>query len=146
VLVTPSKELAAAVRDLVAADPQVQVRVVDSLDEALAAANEYAPEHLQLVGADAEALLPGVRHAGAVFVGESASAVLGDYAVGTNHVLPTGGLARSRGGLGLEDFLKPIEIVRANAEGLGHVRATVAALSRIEGLPLHGAAIEARFR
>jgi len=145
ILLTPSRELAAEVRQRVARDPQIEVRVVASLEEALELANEYAPEHLQLMGAGAEALLPRVRHAGAVFVGASASAVLGDYAVGTNHVLPTGGLARARGGLGLEDFLKPIEIVRATPEGLAHARPVVAALAGIEGLPLHGAAIEARF-
>jgi len=144
ILVTPSETLADAVIALVGAAEQVQTRLVGSLDDALAFANEYAPEHLQLMGAEAEALLPRVRHAGAIFLGD-ASAVLGDYAVGTNHVLPTGGLARARGGLGLEDFLKPIEIVRANAEGLEHVRPIVEALSRIEGLPLHGAAVEARF-
>ena len=145
ILVTPSDALADAVLERVGAADQVQTRLVASLDEALAFANEYAPEHLQLMGAEAEALLPRVRHAGAVFLGE-ASAVLGDYAVGTNHVLPTGGLARARGGLGLEDFLKPIEVVRTTREGLAAVRPVVAALSAIEGLPLHGAAVEARFR
>jgi histidinol dehydrogenase len=144
ILLTPSSELAVAVQVLVGTAEQVRVDVVADLDAALAFANDYAPEHLQLMGAEAEALLPRVRHAGAVFLGE-ASAVLGDYAVGTNHILPTGGLARARGGLGLEDFLKPIEIVRATPEGLAHVRPIVEALSRIEGLPLHGAAVEARF-
>src|SRR3954454_22583743 len=90
ILVTPSEQLADAVLERLGAAEQVKTRLVNSLDEALAFANEYAPEHLQLMGAEAEALLPRVRHAGAVFLGE-ASAVLGDYAVGTNHVLPTGG-------------------------------------------------------
>jgi histidinol dehydrogenase len=145
ILVTPSEGLADAVLERVGAAEQVKTRLVNSLDDALAFANDYAPEHLQLMGADAEALLPRVRHAGAVFLGE-ASAVLGDYAVGTNHVLPTGGLARARGGLGLEDFLKPIEVVRTTREGLDAVRPVVAALAAIEGLPLHGAAVEARFQ
>jgi histidinol dehydrogenase len=145
ILVTPSEQLVDAVLQRIGAAEQVQARLVGSLEDALAFANEYAPEHLQLMGAEAEALLPGVRHAGAVFLGE-ASAVLGDYAVGTNHVLPTGGLARARGGLGLEDFLKPIEVVRTTREGLDAVRPVVAALSAIEGLPLHGAAVEARFQ
>jgi histidinol dehydrogenase len=145
ILVTPDETLADAVQARVGAAERVQTRLVASLDDALAFANDYAPEHLQLMGADAEALLPRVRHAGAVFLGE-ASAVLGDYAVGTNHVLPTGGLARARGGLGLEDFLKPIEVVRVTRAGLDAVRPIVAAFSAIEGLPLHGAAVEARFR
>jgi histidinol dehydrogenase len=144
ILVTNSAELADAVLDRVGGDEQIQLRYVETLADALAFSNEYAPEHLQLMGPDAEALLPGVRHAGAVFLGE-ATAVLGDYAVGTNHVLPTGGLARARGGLGLEDFLKPIEVVRTTPEGLAATRPVVAALAAIEGLPLHGAAVEARF-
>jgi histidinol dehydrogenase len=61
-------------------------------------------------------------------------------------VLPTGGLARGAGGLGLEAFLKPIEIVRTTRAGLERMRPVVAALARVEGLPLHGAAVEARFR
>jgi histidinol dehydrogenase len=133
------------VRPLVAAADNVQVEVVDTLEQALARSNEYAPEHLQLLVADPEAALALVRNAGAVFLGPDAPAVIGDYAAGTNHVLPTGGLARSSGGLGLEDFLKPIEVVRATPEGLDALRPVVAALSRIEGLPLHGAAVEARF-
>ena len=63
---------------------------------------------------DPEAALEDIRHAGAIFLGPNAPAVAGDYAVGTNHVLPTGGLAKSCGGLGLEAFLKPLEIVRVS--------------------------------
>ena len=73
------------------------------------------------------------------------TAVLGDYAAGSNHVLPTGGLARGTGGLGLEAFLKPVQVVRATDEGLAGVRDLVSTLAGLEGLPLHAAAIEARF-
>lgn len=145
ILVTTSGTLAGAVRALLGDNPQIRIEVVASLDEALARSDDYAPEHLQLMVADPEAALARVRNAGAIFLGNEGSAVLGDYAAGTNHVLPTGGLARGSGGLGLEAFLKPVEIVRATQEGLGHMRAVVAALSRVEGLPLHGAAVEARF-
>lgn len=145
ILVTTSGALGDAVRALVGDDPQIRIEVVGSLDEALARADEYAPEHLQLMVADPEAALARVRNAGAIFLGNEGSAVLGDYAAGTNHVLPTGGLARGSGGLGLEAFLKPVEIVRTTQEGLEHMRAVVAALARVEGLPLHGAAVEARF-
>ena len=158
ILVTPSAALAAAVRreleehDALGAGEgaagvaqQVVIEVVASLDEALARADDYAAEHLQLMVADPEAALARVRNAGAIFLGNEGSAVLGDYAAGTNHVLPTGGLARGAGGLGLEAFLKPVEIVRTTQEGLAAMRPVVAALSRIEGLPLHGAAVEARF-
>ena len=75
----------------------------------------YAPEHLELHVADPNALLPRVRNAGSVFVG--CSSVVGDYAAGATHVLPTGGLARSTGGLGVEAFLKPLQVVTATAEG-----------------------------
>ena len=159
ILVTTSAALAEAVRrDLEEHDAlgagegatgvarQVRVEVVASLDAALTRADDYAPEHLQLMVADPEAALARVRNAGAIFLGNEGSAVLGDYAAGTNHVLPTGGLAGGAGGLGLEAFLKPVEIVRTTREGLAAMRPVVAALARVEGLPLHGAAVEARFQ
>jgi histidinol dehydrogenase len=141
VLVTASDELAAAVRARVDGNPQIRVVVSGDLR---GHALEYAPEHLQLMVADPEALLDAGRNAGTVFVGPQASAVLGDYAAGATHVLPTGGLARGAGGLGLEAFLKPVQVVRATREGLAGVRPVVAALARLEGLPLHGAAVDAR--
>jgi histidinol dehydrogenase len=140
-LVTTSPTLADAVRALV--DSQVQVEVVDSLADALARAEEYAPEHLQLFVAEPEAAAARVRNAGTVFI--ETSAVVGDYAAGATHVLPTGGLARAAGGLGLEAFLKPVQVVTATDEGLAGVRDLVAALAELEGLPRHAAAIEARF-
>ena len=83
-----------------------------------------------------------VVNAGSVFLGTTA--VLGDYASGANHVLPTGGLARGAGGLGLEAFLKPIQYVRATAEGVAAAAETVEALAALEGLPLHAASVGAR--
>jgi len=141
VLVTTSTGLASAVAALC---PEAETRVVGSLDEAIEASNAFAPEHLQLHVADPEALAALVTSAGAVFLGEQTSSVLGDYAVGTNHVLPTGGLARAAGGLGLEAFLKPIQFVRATPEGVAAAAAIVGPLARVEGLPLHAAAVEAR--
>ncbi len=140
-LLTTSADLASAVGALC---PEADVRVVASLDEAIDASNAFAPEHLQLHVADPEALATRVTSAGAVFLGEQTSSVLGDYAVGTNHVLPTGGLARASGGLGLETFLKPIQLVRATPEGVASAAAIVGPLARVEGLPLHAAAVEAR--
>jgi len=142
-LLTTSAALASATRAL--ANGRVQVELTASLEEALARADEYAPEHLELLVADPEAALARVRNAGSVFLGTAAPAVLGDYASGANHVLPTGGLARGAGGLGLETFLKPVQVVRATLDGLARVRETVAALAALEGLPLHAAAVEARF-
>jgi histidinol dehydrogenase len=143
VVVTTSERVAAGVREL--AGERVQVELVASLERALAWANEYAPEHLQLLVEDPEAALEEVRNAGTVFLGASSSAVVGDYAAGATHVLPTGGLARGAGGLGLEAFLKPIQVVRVTEDGLAGVRELIAALAGLEGLPRHAAAIEARF-
>jgi histidinol dehydrogenase len=112
-------------------------RVVDTLEEAEA----IAPEHLVLLGAEAEALAPLVRNAGAVFVGASSPVAAGDYATGGNHVLPTGGWARSVGGLGLETFLKPITTQRLTAAGLERVRPVVEALAAVEGMPAHAEAV-----
>ena len=110
-----------------------------SLDEALALSEAYAPEHLELWVADPEPLLERIRNAGTVFV--RTSAVVGDYAAGATHILPTGGLARGSGGLGLETFLKPIQLVRARRRSRG-ARAIGLPLARLEGLPLHAAALE----
>jgi histidinol dehydrogenase len=145
VLVTTSDDLAWEVGELVEGWAQVRTEVVDTLDEALGLADEYAPEHLQLFVADPAAAAARVRNAGSIFLGPSAPAVIGDYAAGANHVLPTGGLARAAGGLGLEAFLKPVQVVSATPEALNAMRETVAALAEAEGLPLHAAAVEARF-
>jgi histidinol dehydrogenase len=111
-------------------------RIVSTLEEAEA----IAPEHLVLLG-DAAELAPRVRNAGAVFVGEWSPVPSGDLGTGANHVLPTGGWARSVGGLGLETFMKPITIQRLTEEGLARVRPTVEALAAIEGLPAHAEAV-----
>ncbi len=117
--------------------PDSVCRVVETLAEAEA----LAPEHLVLLGSEAEALAPQVRNAGAVFVGASSPVAAGDYATGGNHVLPTGGWARSLGGLGLETFLKPVTIQRLTPEGLACVRPVVEALAAAEGMPAHAEAV-----
>jgi histidinol dehydrogenase len=111
-------------------------RIVSTLEEAEA----IAPEHLVLLG-DAEALAPDVRNAGAVFVGDWSPVSSGDLGTGANHVLPTGGWARSVGGLGLETFLKPVTVQRLTRDGLARVRPTVEALAAVEGLPAHADAV-----
>ena len=98
------------------------VAVDGDLEAALAEVERLAPEHLVLLGEDAEALAPRVRNAGAVFVGASSPVAAGDYATGGNHVLPTGGWARSVGGLGLETFLKPVTVQRLTPDGLARLR------------------------
>lgn len=117
------------------------VGVNGDLDGALAAVEELAPEHLVLLGAEAESAADRIRNAGAVFVGPWAPVAVGDYATGGNHVLPTGGWARSVGGLGLETFLKPITIQRVTQDGLAALRPTVEALAAIENMPAHAAAV-----
>jgi histidinol dehydrogenase len=116
---------------------QAVCRIVSTLEEA----EEIAPEHLVLLG-DAEELAPRVRNAGAVFVGEWSPVPSGDLGTGANHVLPTGGWARSVGGLGLETFLKPITVQRLTRDGLARVRPTVEALAAVEKLPAHAAAVQ----
>jgi histidinol dehydrogenase len=113
-------------------------RVVDGsdLDAALAEVERAAPEHLVLLG-DAVALADRVCNAGAVFVGDDSPVAAGDYATGGNHVLPTGGRARSTGGLGLETFLKPVTVQRLTRDGLGRVRPVIEALASAEGMPAH---------
>jgi histidinol dehydrogenase len=142
VLLTDDRALSDEVSTLVAGYENVRVELVATLDDAVARAEDYAPEHLELLVAEPAALLGRVRRAGSVFVGTSA--VVGDYAAGATHVLPTGGLARASGGLGLEAFLKPLQIVTASSEGLAAAWRVVEPLARVEGLPLHAAAIAAR--
>ena len=140
-LLTTDPVLSDEVARLVVEYENVAIRLVGSLEEALEQSEAYAPEHLQLHVADPDLLLARVRNAGTVFV--ATSAVVGDYAAGATHVLPTGGLARAAGGLGLEDFLKPLQVVRAGEAGMAAARAIVEPLARIEGLPLHAAAVSA---
>jgi len=112
----------------------------DDLEAALAEVERLAPEHVALLG-EAESLAPRIRNAGAVFVGASSPVPTGDLGTGANHVLPTGGWARSTGGLGLETFLKPVTVQRLTPAGLALVRPTVEALAAVEGLPAHAAAV-----
>jgi histidinol dehydrogenase len=139
-LLSVDPALSGAVASLVSEYDNVVVETVGSLDEALARSEAFAPEHLELHVADPEPLLARVRNAGSVFIG--GSAVIGDYAAGATHVLPTGGLARSSGGLGLEMFMKPLQVVRATAAGAAAAAGVVGPIARVEGLPLHAAAAE----
>jgi histidinol dehydrogenase len=121
------------------------VRVRD-LAEACEIANRIAPEHLELAVADPEALLPRIRHAGAIFLGHHASESLGDYCAGPNHVLPTSRTARFSSPLGVYDFQKRsslIAVKRPGAQALGPVAAT---LARAEGLEAHARSAELRMR
>jgi histidinol dehydrogenase len=124
--------------------PDTICRLVDvngDIELALEQIEALAPEHLVLLGADAEALAPRVRNAGAVFVGPWSAVSAGDYATGGNHVLPTGGSARAVGGLGLETFMKPVTVQRLTRAGLARVRPVVEALAAVEGMTAHAEAV-----
>jgi histidinol dehydrogenase len=124
--------------------PDTVCRIVDvngDVERALAEIEALAPEHVVLLGADAEALAPRIRNAGAVFVGPWSAVAAGDYATGGNHVLPTGGWARAGGGLGLESFMKPVTVQRLTRDGLARVRPVVEALAAVEGMPAHAKAM-----
>jgi histidinol dehydrogenase len=138
ILLSLDRELSVAVQGLVAGSDNVSIRDVPSLNEAIALSEAYAPEHLELWVEEPEPLLERIRNAGTIFI--RTSAVVGDYAAGATHVLPTGGLARGSGGLGLESFLKPVQVVRGTE--LSRARAIGLPLARLEGLTLHAAALE----
>ncbi len=112
----------------------------DSLGDAVALANDYAPEHLLLAVADPDAALARVRSAGTVFLGETASVAFGDYMTGANHVLPTGGLARSYSGLSTLDFVRWTTWQRVSREAAARLAGDVDAFATSEGLPAHAAA------
>ena len=118
--------------------------VCESAEQAMAVANFIAPEHLELQTADDDALLPLVRHAGAVFCGAYAPASLGDYAAGPSHVLPTNGTARFASALTVRDFMKDVHVVRVERDGLEALGDTVEALAGAEGLDAHAASIRIR--
>ena len=119
----------------------IQVR---DLDEACAIANRIAPEHLELSLADADAWVPRIHHAGAIFIGPNTSESLGDYCAGPNHVLPTSGSARFSSPLGVYDFQKRSSLIRispAASKTLGRIAST---LAKGEGLPAHARSAEYR--
>lgn len=118
--------------------------VARDLEEAVTLANEFAPEHLCLLVADPEALLPRIRNAGGVFLGESSPEVLGDYTAGPSHVMPTGGAARFASPLSVLDFLKVTSVVQFSDEDLRRLGPFAASLARAEGLTAHARSIERR--
>jgi histidinol dehydrogenase len=156
VLLTTSKRLATAVSKEVdrqlAVLPTAKVAaksiarnsaviVVGSIDEAVEIANRFAPEHLSIPD---ESLLAKVRHAGSVFVGPYSPEAAGDYASGPNHVLPTSGAARQRGGLSVHDYLKVISVQQLSAQALAKLAPAITTLARAEGLEAHARSVEVR--
>ncbi|MCX5047510.1 MULTISPECIES: histidinol dehydrogenase [unclassified Streptomyces] len=162
VLVTDSVALAdAVVKELesqVAATKHIEDRIrpalagrqsaivlVDGVDEGLRVVDAYGAEHLEIQTADAAAVADRVKNAGAIFIGPWAPVSLGDYAAGSNHVLPTGGCACHSSGLSVQSFLRGIHIVDYTKDALAEVAHHVVTLAEAEDLPAHGAAVKARF-
>ena len=160
VLVTAEEELADRVEERLAArvpatrhsdrvrealaGPQSGIVLVDDLEQGLAVVDAYAAEHLAIMTADAPAVAARVRNAGAIFVGEYSPVSLGDYAAGSNHVLPTGGSARHSGGLSVQTFLRGVHVVEYDRDALADVAQHVIILAEAEDLPAHGEAVAAR--
>lgn len=157
ILLTPSQKLAGAVAQEVerqleslptAATARTALKrnsailVVSSLEEAVELSNRFAPEHLSIPDAS---LLRRVQHAGSVFIGPWSPEAAGDYASGPNHVLPTSGAARLRGGLSAADFVKVISVQQLSQRALRALAPSITTLARAEGLEAHARSVEARF-
>ena len=112
-----------------------------SIDAAVEAANQLAPEHLSIYDAS---LLSRIQHAGSIFIGPSSPEAAGDYASGPNHVLPTSGAARIRGGLSAADFVKIISVQELTPDGLAQLAPAITTLARAEGLEAHARSVEVR--
>jgi histidinol dehydrogenase len=119
--------------------------IAPDLDAAIAFVDGYAPEHLSIDVADPEAAAARVRNAGSIFVGPWAPESAGDYATGANHVLPTGGLARSSGPLSVEAYGRFSQVQRISRDGLAAIATTIRTLATTEGLTAHRNAVDARF-
>lgn len=119
---------------------------VDDLEQACELANRIAPEHLELSVADPDALLPKIRHAGAIFMGRFTPEALGDYCAGPNHVLPTSGTARFSSPLGVYDFQKRSSIIFCSHEGASELGKTASVLARGESLTAHARSAEYRIK
>ena len=143
-LLTTSDSDGAILQDV----PEAQVKGFRCIDlpQAIAFANDFAPEHLTLACREPERWLPQVKSAGSVFLGIYAASAAGDYATGANHVLPTGGAARSFGALGVEAFGRAIQVQSVDATGVEAIAAVTDVLAAAEDLPWHAASVRARSR
>jgi histidinol dehydrogenase len=119
--------------------------LVDDIDAGLAVVDAYAAEHLEIHTRDARNVALRVRNAGAIFVGSYSPVSLGDYAAGSNHVLPTYGTARHSSGLSVQTFLRGIHIIEYDRDALAGIADHVVTLAQAEDLPGHGDAIRVRF-
>ena len=123
---------------------QSAIALVDNLEQAVAVANAYAAEHLEIQTVQPQSVAAGIRNAGAVFIGRYTPVSLGDYAAGSNHVLPTGGCACHSSGLSVQTFLRGLHFVEYNESAFKEITPTVITLANAEDLPAHGEAMSAR--
>ena len=157
---TTSRELAEAVIDEIEAYTKTLDRreiilkslenfghflVAGSMEEAVAAVNEIAPEHLEIVTKEPFLMMTRIRNAGAIFVGTHSSEPLGDYFAGPNHVLPTNGTARFFSALSVDDFIKKTSIIYSSEEALEALHSDVVAFAKAESLTAHANSIQVRF-
>ncbi len=161
ILVTTSDELALRVSDTINAEiPQLPrkeiitsslnrhsyILIARDMEQAIDFVNEYAPEHLEIMTEEPFITLRKIKNAGSIFMGPFSPIPVGDYASGTNHVLPTGQAARMFSGLSIDDFLKKQTFQYLSKDGLSLLKDTVVNLAEAEGLPLHARAILERFK
>lgn len=159
ILVTGSDTLAEAVKKEVLVQAEQTARssivkaslenaailIADSLEQCISFSNKFAPEHLEIMVSDPDFVLDRIKNAGSIFVGNYSPVPAGDYASGTNHVLPTSGYARVYSGLNINHFIKYSSIQRISKSGLEILKETVIALAEEEGLHAHADAIRTRF-
>ena len=142
---TRGREREELVREALASDAS-GVFLARSMSEAIGFAEEYAPEHLSIQAADDEAILDRIDSAGSVFLGPYTPVAAGDYASGTNHVLPTNGLAKLTGGLSVDAFLRSTTVQRLSRDSLVELGETITTLAEAEGLEAHAESVRVRLR
>jgi histidinol dehydrogenase len=160
ILVTTFKDLAFEVCEIISAEFDAlprneilaeslsghsRILIAEDMDEAVSFANAYAPEHLQIWTEEPFVTLGRIRHAGSIFLGPYSPVAAGDYASGTNHVLPTGRCARMFSGLSVDDFIKKPTFQLLSKQALASISGTISTLAEEEGLMLHARSVKARF-
>jgi histidinol dehydrogenase len=121
------------------------ILIAGSTEEAVDFCNAFAPEHLEIMTADPMGIFKSIRHAGSVFLGAYTPVAAGDYASGTNHILPTSGYARSFSGLNVDHFCKKMTVQMIDEEGLKRLEDTITTLAEAEGLGAHAQSVRKRF-
>ena len=125
-------------------DERCCIIVVESIDEAINLMNEIAPEHLEVMTQNPFELLPKIKHAGAIFLGENTPEPIGDYIAGPNHTLPTGGTAKFYSPLGVENFMKKSSIIAFSRKGINEIGEECALIANTEGLTAHEQSVRVR--